>query len=127
MAASFRWMLGRVTAASSVQYRLSTRTQRKTIGFIAIYDMLYLRAQEAAPLAGGRVAALQARPRALLECTSVTLDECQQLVSPCEAAFQAPLATGRRDGQPRTARQVTVSENCPCRRRTTGSASCSPP
>ena len=35
-----------------------------------------------------RFAELQSRPMAFLDCTSVTLDKLQQLVSPFEAAFQ---------------------------------------
>jgi hypothetical protein len=49
----------------------------------------------------------------LLDFTSVTLDEFQQLVPPCEAAFQARMATWRMDGKPRTARRFTVYKNCP--------------
>ncbi len=45
--------------------------------------------------------------------TSLTLDEFQQLVPPFEAAFQAHMAAWRLDGQPRTARQLSVYKNCP--------------
>jgi len=48
-----------------------------------------------------------------LDCTSVTLDELQQLVLPFAAAFQARRAVWRLDGKPRTARRFTVSKNCP--------------
>jgi hypothetical protein len=37
----------------------------------------------------------------------------QQLVPPFEAAFHAPMAAWRLDGQPRTARRLTVYQNCP--------------
>src|SRR2546428_11775141 len=48
-----------------------------------------------------------------LDCTSLTLDEFQQLVPPFEAAFHARMAAWRLDGQPRTARRFTVYEHCP--------------
>jgi hypothetical protein len=48
-----------------------------------------------------------------LDCTSVTLDEFQQLVPPFEAAFHARMALWRMDGKPRTARRFTVYKNCP--------------
>jgi hypothetical protein len=35
---------------------------------------------------------VQARPMECLDVTSVTLDECQQLVPPVEVVFQAPMA-----------------------------------
>ena len=44
----------------------------------------------------------------LLDFTSVTLDEFQQLVPPFEAAFQAHMAAWRLEGKPRTARQFRV-------------------
>jgi len=56
---------------------------------------------------------VQARPTEFLDCTSLTLDEFQQLVPPFEAAFQAPMAAWRLDGKPRTARQFRVDKNCP--------------
>jgi hypothetical protein len=56
---------------------------------------------------------LQARPTEFLDCTSLTLDEFQQLVPPFEAAFQAHMAAWRLDGKPRTARQFSVYKNCP--------------
>jgi hypothetical protein len=43
----------------------------------------------------------------------VTLDALQHLVPPCEAVFQAHMATWRLDGKPRTARQVTVYTHGP--------------
>src|SRR5207247_4973164 len=64
-------------------------------------------------MAGLRFIALQARPMELLDCTSVTLDEFQQLVPPFEAAFHARMAVWRMDGKPRTARRFTVYKNCP--------------
>ena len=56
---------------------------------------------------------VQARPTELLDLTSVTLDEFQQLIPPFEAAFQAPMAAWRLDGKPRTARRFSVYQNCP--------------
>src|SRR5690348_2477416 len=56
---------------------------------------------------------LQSRPMEFLDLTSVTLDEFQQLVPPCEAAFQAHMAAWRLDGKPRTARRCSVYQNCP--------------
>jgi hypothetical protein len=56
---------------------------------------------------------LQSRPTEFLDFTSVTLEEFQHLVSPFEAAFQAPMAAWRLDGKRRTARRCTVYQNCP--------------
>jgi len=64
-------------------------------------------------MAGVRFADLQSRPMEFLDCTSVTLDEFQQLVPPFEAAFHARMAAWRMDGKPRTARRFTVYKNCP--------------
>ena len=64
-------------------------------------------------MAGVRFTALQSRPMAFLDFTSVTLDEFQQLVPPFETAFQCQMAAWRMDGQPRTARRFTVYKNCP--------------
>jgi hypothetical protein len=55
----------------------------------------------------------QSRPLEFLDCTSVTLDEFQQLVPLFEAAFHARMAAWRMDGKPRTARRFTVYKNCP--------------
>src|SRR3989449_6968307 len=64
-------------------------------------------------MAGVRFTELPSRPMAFLDCTSVTLDEFQQLVPPFEAAFQSRMAAWRMDGKPRTARRFTVDNNCP--------------
>jgi DDE superfamily endonuclease len=56
---------------------------------------------------------LQSRPMEFLDLTSLTLDEFQQLVPSCEAAFQAHMAAWRLDGKPRTARRFSVYQNCP--------------
>src|SRR6266540_4531053 len=64
-------------------------------------------------MAGLRFTELQSRPLAFLDCTSVTLDEFQQLVPPFEAAFHARMAVWRMDGKPRTARRFPVYKNCP--------------
>jgi hypothetical protein len=60
-----------------------------------------------------RFADLQTRPTEVLDLTSLTLEECQQLVPPFEVAFQAHMAHWRLDGQPRTARRYTTYTNCP--------------
>jgi hypothetical protein len=64
-------------------------------------------------MASIRFADMQSRPTEFLDCTSLTLDEFQQLVLPFEAAFQAHMAAWRLDGTPRTARQFAVYKNCP--------------
>src|SRR6266699_3240575 len=64
-------------------------------------------------MASVRFTDLQARPTEFLDMTSLTLDEFQHLVSPFEAAFQAPMAAWRLDGKPRTARRFSVYQNCP--------------
>src|SRR5262249_51404235 len=64
-------------------------------------------------MASIQFADMQSRPTEFLDCTSLTLDEFQQLVSPFEAAFQAHMAMWRLDGKPRTARQFRVYKNCP--------------
>jgi hypothetical protein len=60
-----------------------------------------------------RFADLQTRPTEVLDLTSLTLEEFQQLVPPFEAAFQVHMAEWRLDGQPRTARSYTTYKNCP--------------
>src|SRR6266481_3411843 len=64
-------------------------------------------------MAGVRFTELQSRPIEFLDFTSLTLAEFQQLVPPFEAAFHARMAAWRMDGKPRTARRLTVYENCP--------------
>src|SRR5713101_4998918 len=64
-------------------------------------------------MASVRFIDVQSRPTEFLDLTSVTLDEFQQPVPPFEAAFHAPMAAWRLDGQPRTARQFAVDNNCP--------------
>ncbi|HZC01003.1 MAG TPA: transposase family protein [Gammaproteobacteria bacterium] len=56
---------------------------------------------------------IQARPTEVLDLTSLTVDEFQQLSPPFEAAFQAHMARWRLDGRPRTARPYTTYKNCP--------------
>jgi Helix-turn-helix of DDE superfamily endonuclease len=60
-----------------------------------------------------RFADLQTRPTEILDLTSLTLAEFQQLIPPFEAAFQAHMTDWRLDGQPRTARRYTTYQNCP--------------
>ena len=64
-------------------------------------------------MAGLQFADVQSRPTEFLDLTSLTLDEFQQLVPPFEAAFHTHMAAWRLDGQPRTARQFAVYQNCP--------------
>ncbi len=60
-----------------------------------------------------RFADLQTRPTEILDLTSLTLAEFQQLVPSFDAAFQAHMAAWRLDGYPRTARRYTTYQNCP--------------
>jgi hypothetical protein len=64
-------------------------------------------------MAGLRFSALQARPTEVLDLTSLTLDEFQQLLPSFEVAFQAHMAMWRLDGKPRTSRRYTTYSNCP--------------
>ena len=64
-------------------------------------------------MASVRFPDVQAHPMEFLDLTSLTLDEFQLLVPPFEAAFHAHMAVWRLDGQPRTARQFSVYQNCP--------------
>jgi Helix-turn-helix of DDE superfamily endonuclease len=56
---------------------------------------------------------LQTRPTEVLDLTSLTVAEFQQLVPSFEAAFQAHMTDWRLDGKPRTARRYTTYQNCP--------------
>jgi hypothetical protein len=60
-----------------------------------------------------RFADLQNRPTEVLDRTSLTVQEFQELVSPFEAAFQTHMAEWRLDERPRTARRYTTYQNCP--------------
>src|SRR5215475_13857485 len=64
-------------------------------------------------MAGVRFTELQSRPLEFLDCTSLTLEEFQQLVPPFETAFHARMTAWRMDGTPRTARRFSVDKNCP--------------
>ena len=64
-------------------------------------------------MAGVRFTDLPSRPIELLDFTSLTRNEFQQLVPPCETAFHTRMAAWRMDGKPRTARRFTVDKNCP--------------
>jgi hypothetical protein len=75
--------------------------------------MLGLQRKEATAMGTLRFADLQTRPTEVLDLTSLTVDEFQQLVLPFEAAFQAHMAHWRLDGKPRTARRYTTYQNCP--------------
>jgi hypothetical protein len=56
---------------------------------------------------------LRTRPTEVLDLTSLTVNEFEQLASPFEAAFQAHMARWRLDGKPRIARRYTTDQNCP--------------
>ena len=60
-----------------------------------------------------RFSDLQMRPTEVLDLTSLTVNEFEQVVPPFEAAFQSHTAEWRLDGQPRTARRYTTDQNCP--------------
>jgi Helix-turn-helix of DDE superfamily endonuclease len=60
-----------------------------------------------------RFADLQTRPTEVLDLTSLTVAEFQQLVPCFEAAFLAHMTDWRLDGKPRTARRYTTYQNCP--------------
>ena len=60
-----------------------------------------------------RFADLQTRPTEVLDLTSLTVAEFQQLVPPFDAAFQAHMAHWCLDGKPRTARRYTTYKRCP--------------
>jgi hypothetical protein len=60
-----------------------------------------------------RFADLQTRATEVLDLTSLTVDEFQQVVPPFEAAFQTHMAQWRLDGRPRTAHRYTTYTNCP--------------
>ena len=64
-------------------------------------------------MASVRFTDVQSRPAELLDLTSLTLDEFEQLIPPFEDAFQAHMARWRLDGKPRTTRQFSVYKNCP--------------
>ena len=66
-------------------------------------------------MAGLRFADLQSRPTELLDFTSLTLDEFQQLVPPFEAAFQAHMAAWRLDGKPGPPASLACIRTAPCR------------
>src|SRR6266540_1115286 len=84
-----------------------------TVEFISIYGILCLPRKEASAMSGLRFTDLQTRPTEVLDLTSLTGDEFQQLVPPFEAAFQAYMARWRFDGQSRSARRYTTYTNCP--------------
>jgi hypothetical protein len=75
--------------------------------------MLCLRRKEATVKGSRRFTDIQTRPMEVLDLTSLTLDEVQQVVPSFEAAFQAPMAHWRLDGPPRIARRYSTYKNCP--------------
>jgi hypothetical protein len=52
-----------------------------------------------------RFADIQTRATEVLDLTSLTVEEFQELVVPFDAACQAHMAAWRLDGRPRTARR----------------------
>jgi hypothetical protein len=60
-----------------------------------------------------RFADLQSRSAEVLDLTSLTVEEFEQLVPPFEAAFQAHMAHWRLDGRRRSARRYTTYKTCP--------------
>ena len=60
-----------------------------------------------------RFADLQTRPTELLDLTSLTFAEFQQLIPAFEAAFQAHMAEWCLEGRARTTRRYTTDTNCP--------------
>jgi Helix-turn-helix of DDE superfamily endonuclease len=83
------------------------------VEFISIYGILGLRRKEATAMGSLRFTDIQTRPTEVLDLSSLTVDEFQQLIPPFEAAFQAHMAQWRLDGQPRTARRYTTDQHCP--------------
>ena len=60
-----------------------------------------------------RYADLAYKPMDVLDMTSLTPDEFQQLLPAFEQAFQAHMAQWRLDGTPRTGRRFVIYTNCP--------------
>lgn len=60
-----------------------------------------------------RFADRRMRPTAVLDLTSLTVNEFGPLVPPFEAAFQGHRARWRLDGKPRPARRYTTDTHCP--------------
>jgi Helix-turn-helix of DDE superfamily endonuclease len=83
------------------------------VELISIYGILGLQGKEATTMGTLRFADLRTRPTEVLDLTSLTVNEFQQLVPPFEATFQAHMAHWRLDGKPRTARRYTTYKNCP--------------
>ena len=63
-----------------------------SVSWFTVDGLLCLPCKEAPRIASVRCIDVQARPMECLDVTSVTLDECQQLVPPVEVVFQAPMA-----------------------------------
>jgi hypothetical protein len=65
-----------------------------------------------------RFADLQSRPTEVLDVTSLTVDECQQLVPPFEATFQAiwPTGVSMDDRSPPVGRRPIRTVRCPRQR-----------
>jgi hypothetical protein len=80
---------------------------------ISRYKILCLPCQEASARASVRCTDLQSHPTECLAFTSLTREELQPLVPPCEAAVHAPMAVWRLEGQSRTARRFAVYNNGP--------------
>src|SRR6267142_6671480 len=97
----------------SASYVSTLAILTRIVELISICGILCLRRKEATAMGSIRFIDIQTRPTEVLDLTSLTLDEFQQLVSPFEGAFTAHMAHWRLDGQPRTARRYTTYKNCP--------------
>jgi Helix-turn-helix of DDE superfamily endonuclease len=84
-----------------------------SLELISIYGILCLRRKEASAMGTLRFAEIQTHPTAVLDFTSLTVEEFRELIPPFEAAFQTQMTHWRLDGQPRTARRYTTYTNCP--------------
>jgi hypothetical protein len=78
-------------------------------------------------MAGIRCTDLQARPTEFLDCTSLTLDEFQQLAPPFEAASKPIWWHGASLANPGLPASFACRRIAPCRRRKSVCFSFSPP
>ncbi|MBI3302720.1 MAG: transposase family protein [Deltaproteobacteria bacterium] len=92
---------------------LLIRVHPDLLELISIYGILRLQRKEAIAMGTLQFADVQTRPTEVLDLTSLTVKEFQELVPPFEAAFQAHMIHWRFDGKPRTARRYTTYTNCP--------------
>jgi hypothetical protein len=71
-------------------------------------------------MAALRFSDVQARPMELLDLTSLTRDEFQQLIPPFEATFQAHMRHGASMGNPGRRASLPCTRTAPCRHRKIG-------